>query len=65
MSHLKVMLSARAAKAYVGGAVAALSYAVPVVDDGMLPSEVLGVLLAALVGFQAVYWVSNPPTSDG
>jgi len=55
----------RAAKAYVGAAVAALSYAVPVVDDGILPSEALGVVLAALVGFQAVYWVSNTTSDDG
>lgn len=63
---MATMLSAKAAKAYVGGAIAALSYAVPVVDDGLAVSEALGVLLAALAGFQGVYWVTNkaaPPTS--
>jgi len=55
----------KAAKAYVGALVAALSYAVPIVDDGLLPSEAVGIVLAALVGFQAVYWVSNPPSADG
>jgi len=59
------MTPRRAAKAYVGALVAALSYAVPVVDDGLLPSEALGIILAALVGFQAVYWVSNPTSDDG
>ena len=59
------MTPRRAAKAYVGALVAALSYAVPVVDDGLLPSEGLGIILAALVGFQAVYWVSNPTSDDG
>ena len=46
-------------KAIVAGAVAGLSFAVPVVDDGVLPSEGLGIVLAALIGWQAVYWTSN------
>lgn len=50
------------AKAIVGALVAAASFAAPVVDDGLAPSEVLGILLAALVGFQTVYWTSNTPT---
>lgn len=36
--------------ALVAGLVAALSYAIPVVDDGLLASEVLGIVLAGLVG---------------
>lgn len=51
------------AKAIVGGLVAALSFAVPVVDDGLAVSEVLGITLAALVGFQGVYWTRNLPAS--
>lgn len=47
------------AKAYVAGAIAAVSFAIPVVDDGLLPSEGLGIVLAALVAFQAVYWTNN------
>lgn len=46
-------------KAIVAGVVAALSYAVPVVDDGLVASEGLGIALAALVGWQAVYWTEN------
>lgn len=47
------------AKAIVGGLVAGLSFAIPVVDDGLVPSEVLGIALATLTGFTAVYWTSN------
>lgn len=53
-----------AAKAVVGGVVAALSYAVPIVDDGLSTGEGLGIALAAVVGFQAVYWTTNTP-ADG
>lgn len=47
------------AKALVAGAIAAISFAVPVVDDGVVPSEVGGILLAFIVAWQGVYWVSN------
>lgn len=56
---MRVMLSARAAKAYVGAAVAAIAFATPVVDDGLAASEALGIAGAALVAFQAVFWTSN------
>lgn len=46
----------RSAKAIVASAVAGLSFAIPVVDDGLAASEALGIVLAAIVGFQAVYW---------
>lgn len=49
----------RQLKAIVAGAVAGLSFAVPVVDDGLVPSEALGIVLAAVIGWQAVYWTSN------
>lgn len=51
------------AKAIAGALVAGLSFAVPVVDDGLATSEVLGIMLAALVGFQSVYWTRNAPAS--
>lgn len=48
-----------AAKAWVGAAVAALSFAIPVADDGLVASEWLGILLAGLVAWQGVYWTTN------
>lgn len=56
------MLSTRAAKAYVGGAIAAVSALAPVVDDGLAASELLIAAGAALVAFQAVFWTSNAKT---
>ena len=38
------------------GPAAALAYAIPVVDDGLVPSEALGIVLAGLTGWSAVYW---------
>jgi hypothetical protein len=53
------MLSRKSTKAFVGGAVAALAFAIPVVDDGVVMSEGLGIVSAFVVGFQTVYWVRN------
>lgn len=47
------------AKAIVGGLLAALAFAVPVVDDGLTVSEILGIAAALVAGFQGVYWTSN------
>lgn len=46
-------------KALTAGVVAGLSFAIPVVDDGVVPSEVGGILLAFVVAWQSVYWVKN------
>jgi|JI10StandDraft_1071094.scaffolds.fasta_scaffold943590_2 hypothetical protein len=46
-------------KAIVAGAVAGLAFAIPVVDDGLVASEILGIALAVLTGHQAVYWTKN------
>lgn len=46
-------------KAITAGIVAGLSYAIPVVDDGLSAAEGLGIVLAAVVGWQAVYWTTN------
>lgn len=51
------------AKAILGGIISAVSFAVPVVDDGLTPSEVLGILLAGLIAFGAVWGVKNTPAS--
>ena len=54
-----------AAKAWVAALVAGLSFAVPVVDDGVVVSEVLGIVLAALVAWQGVYWTPNKTPYSG
>ena len=40
---------------------AALSFAIPVIDDGLAPSEVLGIALAGLTAGGVVYGVRNKP----
>jgi hypothetical protein len=51
------------AKSLLAGAIAAISFAVPVVDDGLVPSEGLGILLAGLLGLGIVYAVPNKPAA--
>jgi hypothetical protein len=63
------MARSRAAKAYVGavmaGVSAAITAAVPLVDDGLMPSEVLIILGAAITAGAAtgfgVYQTRNAP----
>lgn len=47
------------AKSLLGGTVAAISFAIPCVDDGLVASEVLGIILAGLTGLGVVYAVPN------
>lgn len=47
------------AKAALGGVVAAISFAIPCVDDGLVASEILGIALAGLTGLGVVYAVPN------
>lgn len=47
------------AKAIVGFIAAAAAFLVPVVDDGLLASEILGALVAGLAGGGLVYGVPN------
>ena len=47
------------AKALAGGAVAAIAFATPVVDDGLVASEVLGIVSAFLIGLGVVYRIPN------
>lgn len=49
------------AKAILAGLAAAISFAIPVVDDGITPSEGLGILLAGLTAGGVVYTVPNKP----
>lgn len=53
------------AKAVVAGLIAAISFAIPVVDDGLVASELLGIVLAGLVGSGITYAVPNrrPPAA--
>ena len=51
------------AKAILAAVIAAISFAVPVVDDGLTPSEVLGIILAGLVALGSVYAIPNKPTA--
>lgn len=53
------------AKAIVGAIVAAASYAVPVIDDGLVASEWLGIVIAGLVALGVVWAVPNTPVPDG
>lgn len=50
------------AKSLLGGAIAAISFAIPCVDDGLVGSEVLGIVLAGLTGLGVVYAVPNKPS---
>lgn len=50
------------AKAIVGGVAAAVAFAIPVVDDGLLLSEVLGIVLAGLTGAGVTWVVPNTPS---
>jgi hypothetical protein len=53
------MEPAKFAKAIVGGAVAALAALVPLAGDGVSLKDALITAVAALAGFQAVYWTKN------
>ena len=47
------------AKALVGALVAAIAFATPVIDDGLVLSEILGIIGAALAGGTLVWRVPN------
>lgn len=55
---------AKQAKAVVAGAIAAIAFATPLVDDGVTASEGLGIAGAFLVAWQAVYWIKNGGTES-
>lgn len=52
------------AKAVLAAIIAAISFAIPVVDDGVTVSEVLGIILAGLVALGTVYAVPNKPVAE-
>lgn len=49
------------AKAILAGLAAAISFAIPCVDDGLTASESLGIALAGLTALGIVYQVPNKP----
>lgn len=53
------MKPSRYMKAIVGGVIAGLSALIPLAGDGISMVDALGAALAALVGFQGVYWTEN------
>ena len=46
-------------KSLVGGLTTGIAFAIPVVDDGLVASEILGIGLAFLGGLGVVYAVPN------
>lgn len=51
-------------KALTGGVAAAISFAIPVVDDGLIASEILGIILAGLTAGGLTYGVPNLPRKN-
>ena len=51
----------RYAKALAAGIVAACSFAIPIVNDGVTTSEALGIVVAFFAGLGIVYQVRNAP----
>lgn len=47
--------------AIAGGLATALAWAIPIVDDGLKLSEVLGIVLAFLTGMGIVYGTPDKP----
>ena len=52
------------AKAVVAALVAGASFAIPVIDDGLVPSEVLGIAVATLTAFGVVFAVPNKDADE-
>jgi hypothetical protein len=52
------------AKAILAGLIALLSALVPVLDDGVTSAELLGVVVAALVAYGAVFELPNGASPD-
>lgn len=52
-------------KAVIGGLAAGLTFAIPVIDDGLSRADALGILLAVLTGSGLVYAApKNRPARD-
>jgi hypothetical protein len=63
-SQLRTMASARAAKAYVAGAIAGIGSLAPVAGDGISGVELLIASGVTLAAFQGTFWVSNGPAAE-
>ena len=64
MNPLNTPLPAQA-KAVLAGVIAGLSALLPLMPDGFQWSDLVATLLAAAIGYGAVFGVPNAPTDDG
>ena len=65
MGVIKVMLSKKSRKAYVASVLAAISAAIVAAPDGFTSVEILTILGAFFVTFQATYWTRNKKSYGG
>jgi hypothetical protein len=65
MGAINSMFSAKAAKAYVASIIAAISTATVAAPDGFTSTEILTILGAFFVTFQATFWTTNAKTYGG
>lgn len=65
MEQIKAMASAQAAKAFVASFLAAFAAATVALPDGFTPSEILTILTALFLTFQATYWTNNAKAYAG
>jgi hypothetical protein len=59
MAVISTMASTQSAKAFVAALLAAISSAAVAAPDGFTTAEILTILGAIVLTFQATYWVSN------
>ena len=59
MNHVKMMVSMQAKKAYVAALLAALTAAKIAAPGGFTTTEILTIVIATVVTFQATYWTTN------
>lgn len=66
MGVIQTMFSAKSAKAFVAAVLAAISTATVAAAGGFTVEEMLSIFGAAVLTFQATFWVSNGPVpADG
>lgn len=65
MGAINSMFSIKAAKAYVASIIAAITTATVAAPDGFTSVEILTILGAFFITFQATYWTTNAKTYGG